>query len=153
MTIAVLWFWLYMHVKLEKQATQCLCLTELSSALLCRALNRNWADAEREMCVHALNRNWADRRRERYVCMCWESKTLRSSTGDSRRLNKVWALYFRENVAKGVCNVAKLATLCTSISPPTSWATGQTENMRCVNLALIKLVPLKGICINTLLTR
>ncbi len=30
-------------------------------------------------------------------------------------------------------NVAKLATLCVSISQTTVWATGQTENMRCVN--------------------
>ncbi len=45
--------------------------------------------------------------------------------------------------AKGVCTVAKLATLCISISPTTGWATGQAENMCCVNRALIKLVPLK----------
>ncbi len=39
-----------------------------------------------------------ERERERGVCACWESKTSHScgSTGDSRRLNKVWALYFRE---------------------------------------------------------
>ncbi len=52
--------------------------------------------------------------------------------------------FFEGNkVAKGVCNVAKLATLCFSISPTTGWATGQTENMRCVNRALKKFVPLK----------
>ncbi len=28
-----------------------------------------------------------------------------------------------------------------------TWATGQTENTRCVNRVLIKLVPLKGICV------
>ncbi len=40
---------------------------------------------------------------------------------------------------------------CISISPTTGWATGQTENTRCVNRALKKLVPLKWICvINTL---
>ncbi len=50
--------------------------------------------------------------RERGVCACWESKTSRSTTGDSWRLNKVWALYFMgKSVTKGVCNVAKLATL------------------------------------------
>ncbi len=75
MTIAVLWFLLYLHVKLEKQATN-ICLTELSSALLCRALNRNWADAEREMCVHAraeqkLSRH-RESERERCVCACWK---------------------------------------------------------------------------------
>ncbi len=48
-----------------------------------------------------------------------------------------------KKVAKGVCNVAKLATLCISISPTTGWATGQTENTLCVNRTLIKLVPLK----------
>ncbi len=29
-----------------------------------------------------------------------------------------------------------------------TWATGQTENSCCVNRALIKLLPLKGICVN-----
>ncbi len=48
-----------------------------------------------------------------------------------------------KKIAKGVCNVAKLATLCVSISPTTGWATGQTENTCCVNRALKKLVPLK----------
>ncbi len=48
-----------------------------------------------------------------------------------------------KKVAKGVCNVAKLATLCISISPTMGWATGQTGNTRCVNRALKKLVPLK----------
>ncbi len=43
----------------------------------------------------------------------------------------------------GVCNVAKLATPCISISPTMGWATGQTENTHCVNHTLIKLVPLK----------
>ncbi len=45
--------------------------------------------------------------------------------------------------AKGVCNVAKLATLCISISPTTGWGTGQTENTLCVNRVLKKFVPLK----------
>ncbi len=34
-----------------------------------------------------------ERERERGVCACWESKTSRGSTGDSRRLNKVLALF------------------------------------------------------------
>ncbi len=39
-----------------------------------------------------------------------------ASTGDSRILNKVRAFFFLEKIkiAKGVCNVAKLATLCIS---------------------------------------
>ncbi len=57
-----------------------------------------------------------------------------------------------KKVAKGVCNVAKLATLCISISPTTGRATSQTENTCCVNRALIKLVPLKLISVNALLT-
>ncbi len=48
-------------------------------------------------------------------------------------------------VAKGVCKVAKLATLCISISPTTGWATGPAS---CINHTLIKLVPLKLICVN-----
>ncbi len=88
------------------------------------------------------------------MCSCSESKTSRwcGSTGDSQRLYKVWALFLRKEVAKGVCNVAKLATLYISSSPTTGWATGQSENTRCLNRALIKLVPLKGICVNALLT-
>ncbi len=61
------------------------------------------------------------------------SKTLRGSTGNSRRLNKGWALFEGKKVTKGVCIVAKLATLCISISPTTGWATGQTENTCCIN--------------------
>ncbi len=38
-----------------------------------------------------------------------------------------------KKVAKGICNVAKLATLCISISPTTGLAAGQIENVRCVN--------------------
>ncbi len=74
----------------------------------------------------------------------WESKILRSrdSTGDSQKLG-LGAFLKGKKVAKGVCNVPKLATLSISISPTTGWATGQTENMRCVNRALKKLVPLK----------
>ncbi len=77
--------------------------------------------------------------------MCLESKTTRprGSTCDSQRLNTFWVLFLREKVTKGVCNAAKLASLCIYISPTTGWATGQTESMRCVNRALIKLVSLK----------
>ncbi len=38
-----------------------------------------------------------------------------------------------KKVTKGICNVAKLATLCISISPTTGWSAGQIENARCVN--------------------
>ncbi len=73
----------------------------------------------------------------------WESKTscLRGSTGESE--TRFGCFFEGKKVAKGVCNVAKLATLCISISPTRGWATGQTENMRCVNRVLKKLVPLK----------
>ncbi len=79
-------------------------------------------ERERDVCARTeqkLSRQ-TERERESCVCTCWEPKTSRSSTGDSRGLNKVWPLYFRgKTVAKGVCNVAKLATLCISISPTT----------------------------------
>ncbi len=91
-----------------------------------------------------------ERERERDVCaraVKARPRARASVLAESQRLNKVW-----KKVAKGVCNVAKLATPCISISPTTGWATGQTENMRCVNHALIKLVPLKWICVNALLT-
>ncbi len=52
--------------------------------------------------------------------------------------------YFEgKTVAKGVCNVAKLATLCISISPTTGWATGQTEKYACVNRTLKKMSAVK----------
>ncbi len=89
--------------------------------------------------MHALGEKLSRRRereRERCVRAHWESKTSRSrgSICDSQKLGLG---------AKGVCNVAKLATLCISISPTTGWATGQTENTHCVNRALKKIVPLK----------
>ncbi len=70
--------------------------------------------------------------RQRGVCACWERRTSRShSTGESQKLG-LGAFFEGKKIAKGVCNVAKLATLCISISPTTGWATGQTENTRCV---------------------
>ncbi len=60
------------------------------------------------------------------------------STGDSQKLNKVWALFEGKKVAEGVWNVAKLVTLCSSISPTTCRVTCQTENTRCINRALKK---------------
>ncbi len=79
--------------------------------------------------------------RERGVCARWESKTSRSR-GSTQKLG-LGAFFEGKNVSKRVCNVAKLATLCISISPTMGWATGQTENTRCVNRALKKFVPLK----------
>ncbi len=38
-------------------------------------------------------------------------------------------------------------TVLLCASPTTGWAMGQTENTCCVNCALIKLVPLKCICV------
>ncbi len=89
---------------------------------------------ERERCVRVLGKH---------------NLALAHNTGDSRRLNKVWPVFFKEKkVPKGVYNFAKLATLCISICPTTGRATAQTENTHCVNRALIKLVQLKGICVN-----
>ncbi len=66
-----------------------------------------------------------EREREREGCVRGESKILhsRGSTGDSQKLG-LGRFFEGRNVAKGDCNVAKLATLCISISPTTGWATG-----------------------------
>ncbi len=89
-----------------------------------RALNR--ADAERERCVRALG-----------------EKTSRSSgsTGDSQKLGLGTFLKGKKSL-KGSAMLLSWQH-CISISPTTGWATGQTENTRCVNRALKKLVPLK----------
>ncbi len=92
------------------------------------------------MCARAEEKLSRRREKEREeVCARWESKTSRSrgSTGDSQKLG-LGAFFEGKKVAKRVCNVAKLATLCISISPTTGWARGQTENTRCVNHALKK---------------
>ncbi len=101
-------------------------------------------EREREVCARVgRETEQTQRERERGVCARWESKTLRSrgSNGESQKLG-LGAFFEGKIVAKGVCNVDKLTTLCISISPTTGWATGQTENTRCVNRALKKLVPL-----------
>ncbi len=75
--ITVLWFRLYLHVKLEKQHNILFDWEFCTSAPAC------WTEL-----TH----------REREVCARWDSKTscTRGSTGDSQNLNKVWALFLRE---------------------------------------------------------
>ncbi len=102
-----------------------------------RALNRADAERERERCVRALGEQDLALARQ-YL---WFSET------------RFGRFFEGKKVAKVVCNVPKLATLSISISPTRGWATGQTENTRCVNRALKKLVPLKWVCVNALLTR
>ncbi len=103
--------------QMQRERERCVCarneqkLSRRGEREMCvSVLNRNWADAERQRCVSVLNRNWAERERERCVWVCWteteqrerecvcarpgKARPSRSST-DSRRLNKVWALYFR----------------------------------------------------------
>ncbi len=88
------------------------------------------------------------------VCACAGRARHRQNMTQYRWFSETrFGCFFEwKKVAKGVCNVAKLATLCISISPTTGWATGQTENTRCVNRVFKKSVPLKWICVNTLLT-
>ncbi len=119
-----------------RQAKYYMCLTE-STAPLCRALNR--ADAQRE------SKRLREKERERGVRTLWQQDLTRQS----RQFSEIRLGCFFEG-KKGVCNVAKLATRCISISPNTGWATSQTENMRCVNCLLIKWLPLKFICALTL---
>ncbi len=131
-------------------------------------------EREREVCAHAdqSRRREREREREREVCARAEEKLSRRREKERERCVRAlgeqdlalarqyrwfsetrFGRFFEgKKVAKGVCNVAKLATLCISISPTMGWATGQTENTRCVNHALKKWVPLKLICVNALLT-
>ncbi len=78
------------------------------------------------------------------VCVCALGEQDLALARQYRRFSETrFGRFFEgKKVTKGVCNVAKLATLCISISPTTGWATGQTVNTRCVNRALKKLVPL-----------
>ncbi len=101
-----------------------------------RAEQSRRRERERERCVRALGeQDLALARQYR-----WFSET------------RFGRFFEGKKVAKVVCNVPKLATLCISISPTRGWTTGQTENTRCVNRALKKLVPLKWVCVNALLT-
>ncbi len=99
--------------------------------------SRRRGEREREVCVRALGEQDLTLARQ----YRWFSET------------RFGRFFEGKKVAKGVCNVPKLATLCISISPTRGWTTGQTENTRCVNRALKKLVPLKWVCVNALLTR
>ncbi len=101
--------------------------------------------------MHALNR--ADAQRERCVRALGEQDLALARLYRRVSETRFGRFFEGKKVAKGVCNVAKYTTLCISISPTTGWATGQTGNTRCVNRALKKLVPLKLICVNALLTR
>ncbi len=94
--------------------------------------------------MRALNRADTQREREREV-FAHAGRARPCARATVRRFSEArFGRFFEgKKVVKGVCNVAKLATLCISISPTMGWATGQTENTRCVNRVLKKLVPLK----------
>ncbi len=107
-----------------------------------RALNRADAERERERERGARVLNRADTEREVFA-RAGRARPCASATVRRFSETRFGRFFEGKKVAKGVCNVAKLATLCISISPTTGWATGQTVNTRCVNRALKKLVPLK----------
>ncbi len=77
------------------------------------------------------------------MCARWGSKTSRSrgSTGESQKLNKVWAnpkdlslgAFIKRGgkVAKGVCKVAKLATLCSVQLHFSNYRLGHGSNRKC----------------------
>ncbi len=127
-----------------------------------RERERERGERERERGVRALNRADAERERERERCARWTEQTHRERErerercvralgeqdlalarqyGDSQKLGL--GAFLKGKKSLGVCNVAKLATLCISISPTTGWATGQTGNTRCVNRALKKISAVK----------
>ncbi len=177
--IAVLWFQLYLHVKLEKQhnilfdweccTSAATCWTELTHRERGRercvraepswrteregergvcALNRADAPREREREVCALNR--ADAPRERESCVRAEPSWRTEREGklcarcDARpracaavpvilRNEIRFGCFFEgKKIAKGVCNVAKLATLCISISPDSNYGSGHGSNRKYV---------------------
>ncbi len=95
------------------------------------------------MCARRALGEKLSRRREREREVCARAGRARPRAYAAVPVTRFGRFFEGKKVAKGVCNVAKLATLCISISPTTGWAMGQTENTRCVNCALNKLVPLK----------
>ncbi len=97
-------------------------------------------EREREVCV--------------YVCVCvcvcvcvrarWEWTARPCARSAVLAILREFGCFFEgEKVAKGICNVAKLATVCISISPTTGWATGLTENTRCVKSCVNKISAIK----------
>ncbi len=194
MTIAVLWFWLYLHVKLEKQATYYLFnWIKLCSSLLhaeqklsrCRMREREserercvcvcWTETEptqrereREMCVRVLNRNWADaeRERERDVCAGAEQKLSRRRERERERERCVHVLgkqdlmwqYRRFSETKGLGAFFRCKKVAKGVAMLLSWQHCASPFLQLrvgprvkhkIHAALIKWVPLKGICIET----
>ncbi len=76
-----------------------------------------------------------ERERERGVRVLGEQDLALARQYQRFSETRFWRFFEGKNVTKGVCNVAKLATLCISISPTTGWATGQTENTRLVKIS------------------
>ncbi len=110
-------------------------------------------ERERERCVRAEQSRCRESERERCVRALGEQDLALARQYRWFSETRFGRFFEGKNVAKGVCNVPKLATLCISISSTRGWTTGQTENTRCVNRVLKKLVPLKWVCVNALLTR
>ncbi len=100
-----------------------------------RTLNRADAERERERCVRAEQSRRRESERERCVCARAGRAGPRARAVPVTRFGR---FFEGKKVAKGVCNVPKIATLCISISPTRGWAMGQTENTRCVNRVLKK---------------
>ncbi len=81
MTIAVLWFWLYLHVKLEKQATiSVFNWIKLCSSLPCAEQKLSSAERERDVYARAeieTEQMRGEREKEREVCARAEYKLNR----------------------------------------------------------------------------
>ncbi len=110
-------------------------------------------EREREVCARWTEQTQREREREVCACVLGEQDLALARQYKWFSETRFGRFFEGKKVAKVVCNVPKLATLSISISPTRGWATGQTENTRCVNRALKKLVPLKWVCVNALLTR
>ncbi len=125
-----------------REVTQYLCLTE-SAAPLRRSLNN------------------ADAQRERKMCARWDNKTLRScgSTSESQKRNKVWAnpkdLSLGAFLKRGGGSIKRSAKSLSwqHCASPFLQLRARPRVKQKMHAALIKLVPLKFICVNALLKR
>ncbi len=85
----------------ERERGVCACWTEteqMQREMCVCVLNRNWADAEREVCARAEQK--LSRCRERCVCACWTETEQMQRERCVRVLNRNWADAERE---RGVC--------------------------------------------------
>ncbi len=154
-TIAVLWFRLYLHVKLEKQHNICVKFNWIKALLLSTARwERNWADAERErergVCAARAGRETEQTQRERERCV----RALGEQDLALERQYRWLGLGAFLKGKKSLKGSAMLLSWQHCASPFLQLRVGPRVKQK-IRAALIahlkKLVPLKWICVNALL--